>query len=126
MPAIRAREKGVALFVILAVVFVAVALAGTILNLMLSQTRLTHHQVSRIQAFYAAQAGMNYAFNRMRRDGCASYPCVWTICRSGCTQEEPGLPAAVNNVTITVYPKGGTIDGINNVTITANYLYAAP
>lgn len=43
------------------------AILGTILlNFMSSQTRFTHHQVSRIQAYYAALAGMNYAYERLR------------------------------------------------------------
>jgi len=64
------RDKsGVALFIVLATFFVIVILANVILNIMLSHSRLTHHQVSRIQAYYAAQAGVNYALEMLRSGG---------------------------------------------------------
>ncbi|MCX5714045.1 MAG: hypothetical protein NT033_04405, partial [Candidatus Omnitrophica bacterium] len=62
----KCKGRGTALFLVLAVVFVVVALANIILSFMHSQSRLTHHQVSRIQAYYAAQAGMNYALEQLR------------------------------------------------------------
>jgi Tfp pilus assembly protein PilX len=63
----RARNKGVALFIVIATIFVLILLANIILNLMLSQSRLTHHQVSRIQAYYASLAGVNYTYDALRR-----------------------------------------------------------
>lgn len=44
-------------------------LAGVVLSLISSQGRLTQHQVSRIQAQYAAQSGMNLAYEKLRIGG---------------------------------------------------------
>lgn len=59
-------KKGILLFMVLGMILIIVILAVVILSIISSQSRLTHHQVSRIQAFYAAQAGMNYAVEMLR------------------------------------------------------------
>ena len=61
-------EKGIALFMVLGTILIAVVLANVMLAMISSHGRLTHHQVSRIQAYYASQAGVNYA-NEMLRSG---------------------------------------------------------
>ncbi|MFH0790443.1 MAG: hypothetical protein V2A64_02320 [Candidatus Omnitrophota bacterium] len=60
------RNKGIALLMVLTTLLVAAILGAILMNFMASQARLTHHQVSRIQAYYAAFAGMNYAYERLR------------------------------------------------------------
>jgi Tfp pilus assembly protein PilX len=60
------NNKGVVLFVVLGVIIIVTTLSTVILRLMLSQSRLTHHQVSRIQAQYAAKAGMVFALEKLR------------------------------------------------------------
>lgn len=65
------NRRGVILFVVLGVIIVVVTLATVVLRIISSQSRLTHHQVSRIQAQYAAKAGMVLAFDKLRRG-------VWT------------------------------------------------
>ena len=60
------NDKGVVLLMVLSTIFIVVILANVVLTLITSQSRLTHHQVSRIQAYYAAQAGMNYALEQLR------------------------------------------------------------
>jgi Tfp pilus assembly protein PilO len=60
-------KKGVALFMVLATVLIIIVLANIVLTIVSSQARLTHHKVSRIQAYYAALAGMNYALNNLRK-----------------------------------------------------------
>ena len=62
----KLKNKGVALFVVLATVFVVVVLANIALNVMVSQSRFTHHKVGRIQAYYAAWAAINYANEMLR------------------------------------------------------------
>ncbi len=62
----RIKEKAIALFIVLATILVIIALANAILTIILSQSRLTHHQVSRIQAYYAAMAGINFALEQLR------------------------------------------------------------
>lgn len=59
-------KRGIVLFIVLGMLLIVVALAGVILNIVNSQARLTHHQASRIQAYYVAQAGMIYAAERLR------------------------------------------------------------
>ncbi len=63
----KLKERGVALFVVLATIFVVVLLANICLNIMVSQSRLTHHKVNRIQAYYAGWAVINYAQEELRR-----------------------------------------------------------
>lgn len=103
------NKRGVALFIVLATLFVVLILGNVILNIVSSQARLTHHQVSRIQAYYAAQAGMNYAFESLRTGSWlppgAGGSNTYYLC-NGCTTppniNEPDLPHSVSNVTIVV------------------------
>jgi len=60
------NKKGIALLTVLVVLLVVVALANGMLNIMLNQSRLTHHNVSRIQAYYAGIAGMKLAYENLR------------------------------------------------------------
>ncbi len=60
------HKKGVALLIVLGTLLVVVSLATVILSLILSHARLTHHQTSRIQAYYADMAGTNYALEQLR------------------------------------------------------------
>jgi len=61
------NKRGVVLFIVLGVVLVGVILAAVILSIVSSQSRLTHHQVSRIKAYYAAKGIMNYANEKLRK-----------------------------------------------------------
>ena len=60
------NNKGIVLLIVLATLLVVTILGNIILNTVLSQSRLTHHQISRIRAYYATQAGMNYAIEMLR------------------------------------------------------------
>lgn len=60
------NKKGVALILVLGILLVVAILANIILNSTLSQSSLTNYQVKRMQAYYAAQAGVNYAFEQLR------------------------------------------------------------
>lgn len=51
--------------VVLGIILVAVFLANVVLNIIGSHPRLTHHQISRIQAYYAAWAGVAYTYDRL-------------------------------------------------------------
>ena len=61
-----ANSKGIALILVLSFTLIVAILANITLIVIRSQSRLTHHQLSRIQAIYAAQAGMNYALEKLR------------------------------------------------------------
>jgi len=121
------NNKGIALFIVLMTVIISIILANIVLGLMLTQNRLSHHTVSRIQAYYAGLAGVRYA-NEMIRTG------VWTAANSklptdsgspvgtgsntkcyllcptsSCTSStctvltaDSALPPTINSVTITV------------------------
>jgi len=63
---IRFEKKGVVLLIVLGMLLVVVSLVTVMLSFILSHARLTHHQTSRIQAYYASMAGINYALEKLR------------------------------------------------------------
>jgi len=62
----RIQERGIILFIVLATIFVVILLGNVVLGIISSQSRLTRHKVSRIQSYYAALAGVNFAFDKLR------------------------------------------------------------
>jgi len=60
------KRKSAALVLVLFVLFSVLVVAHIALIFFSSQSRLSHHQVSRIQAYYAGMAGINYAFEQLR------------------------------------------------------------
>jgi len=120
----KMNKKGAALFLVLAIIFGVILLSGVVLNLITNQSKLTDHQVKRMQAYYAAQAGMNYGFEQLRIADAASpwltdttSSRTFRICGSAyaaiaspaslCTGEnitEPSFPPIINYVNITVGP----------------------
>ncbi len=129
------NKKGMILFIVLGVVLVVGILAIVVLRLISSHARLTHHQVTRIQAQYAAKAGMLYALDKLRRDDDACwassgtytrYLCRGTaagVCTGGCVVIEPYLPPAINYVSIVVSDPGTGILGTRQVSATAEFTY---
>ena len=113
-----ANRRGFALYLVLTILMVVVILANVVLNLITSQSKLTHHQIKRIQAYYAAQAGINYALENLRVNNAAwmssaGNPKTYYICRQAggpgpCSSvvapniTDIDLPAAVGYVEITV------------------------
>jgi len=103
---IRFKKKGVVLLIVLGMLLVVTSLATVILSLILSHSRLTYHQTSRIQAYYAAQAGMNYALERLRTG-------VWTFIPNSCYPTsclvtDPDFPSSVTQVRVIFCPVGVT------------------
>jgi Tfp pilus assembly protein PilX len=101
-------KKGIALFMVLGTLLVVVILAFIMLNIILSHSRLTQHQVNRIQAYYAAMAGINYALEQLRIG-------AWTFnnpnnsCQDpvGCNlPPDPDFPNAIQYVNIIFCPTG--------------------
>lgn len=117
-------HKGIALYIVLATLLIVIILANVVLSIILSQSRLTHHQVSRIQSYYACLAGMNYAFEQLRRGN-------WTAGNNYTMPFDSGdfkpLSILGNSVSITITPPGP--DCVNPpgnsscVSIAANYTY---
>jgi Tfp pilus assembly protein PilX len=116
-------RSGMALYIVLSVLIVVSLVAGMFLNLILSQSTLTQHQVSRTQAYFAGRMGMNYAIEMLRQND-TNWPPTGvynrTICRTGCTKNEPDLPAAINNITISVGPVDAAT-GIRPINVSVNY-----
>ncbi len=118
---------------VLATLLIVLILASVLLNIMLSQSRFTQHQTGRIQAYFASQAGLNYAIEKLRL---GNDPLNWpfpaagnysrTLCRSGCDVIESALPFSVSLVNITVYAPNspGCLNPPQNaycISATANY-----
>lgn len=131
------NKKAVVLYIVLATLLIVVILAGALLNFTVSHSRLTHHSASRIQAYYAALAGINYALEQVRT-GSWSIPSsgnsyTRNLCRT-CTPpniQEPNLPASVSNVAILVADKDAVgcdpPTGISVcVSATSTYTYTMP
>jgi Tfp pilus assembly protein PilX len=125
------HKKGVVLLIVLGTLLVVASLATVILSLILSHARLTHHQTSRIQAYYAAMAGVNYALEQLRTGSCtAGSPCTMPPFAS-----DDFKPASIvgNSISITIISAGsaGCLSppapaGGACVSATANYTYTTP
>jgi Tfp pilus assembly protein PilX len=132
------RIKGVALVLVLATILVAVILGTAIIKLMSSQARLTHHQLSRIQAYYASQAAINYAREKLRTGAWVpGTDCNTTT--SLCNAGTVGLdlsptgdfkPNSITAMSLVITPSGvgscGRTDIKACISCTATYTYTTP
>ena len=129
----KLRDKeGVVLFVVLGTIFIVIILSAIILQIISSQSRLTHHQVSRIQAYYASQAGMVYALEELRIGGWVPNPPAGQIkyaCLNGCvdsvteTYTIPADTAIPYHVQVAIYPLDSGINGTTRLDIKTEYTY---
>jgi hypothetical protein len=96
---------------------IVTALSQVVLTIILNQARLTHHQVSKIQAYYATLAAMNLARESLRLGYWATG--TYTLCASGCTVNDPNIPY---RVTITI---GGAnaATGVRQIALSTDYTY---
>lgn len=62
------------MLIVLGTLLMVIVLANIILGLISSQSRLTHHQVSRIKSSYLAQGMLNYANEMLRKGSWAANP----------------------------------------------------
>ncbi|MBM3244224.1 MAG: hypothetical protein FJZ15_00325 [Candidatus Omnitrophica bacterium] len=100
------RNKGIALFLSLAVAAIVIVLANIIMNIMLSQSKLTHHQIGRIQAYYAGLAGINLALENLRT-GTWHYSGGNTCQNAGdCPIADTAFPNSVQSVEVIFCPPG--------------------
>jgi len=112
---------------VLVIILVVIALAQGVLSIILNQSRLTHHNVSRIGAYYAAMAGVNYALDRLRNNDPNWIPAspstaVWHyMCRDvsvapclndAASIDEPNLSSAIQFVLVRVAVAGAPV--VNN------------
>ncbi|MDD5108850.1 MAG: hypothetical protein PHC29_05010 [Candidatus Omnitrophica bacterium] len=121
-------KKGIILLIVLGVILLVVTLTTVILRIISNQSRLTHHQVSRIQAQYAVKAGVIYALDKLRRNDDVGWPAsgeyIKTMCKTGCDINEPDLPKSIQRVDITVYNTGTGISGTRKISAKATYTYS--
>jgi Tfp pilus assembly protein PilX len=97
-------KKGVLLFIVLMTIMIVIILGNIILSIMLSQGRLTTHQLSRIQAHYAAMAGITYAYEMLRLGSAAG---GWDPPAAGCDSKPPlidsDFPQSINNQRVSIW-----------------------
>ncbi|MGE5308060.1 MAG: PilX N-terminal domain-containing pilus assembly protein [Deltaproteobacteria bacterium] len=125
-------SRGVALYLVLAILLIVSILTTVLLSAITSQSKLSDHQVRRIQAYYAAQAGINYALESLRVNDpqwitdTASGKTLY-MCRNqfACPVNPPNvtessLPWTINYVKIYVGPLDPAT-GLRSVSASANY-----
>jgi len=101
---VKRSQSGVVMLVVLGAIMVVIILANIIMTLMSSQSRLTHHQVSRIQAYYAAMGAINYTYEQLRQR-------VWQAGETHTIPFDLGndfRPASIVSVTVTIVPSQNT------------------
>ncbi len=130
------NKRGVAMYLVLGVLLVVVILTNVVLSLISSQSKLTNHQVRRVQAYYAAQAGINYALEQLRLGNASWTPTTASsitqyLCRSTASPPcpsgspavvDPSLPNSINSVTILLGPKNA-VTNTTPVSASANYTF---
>jgi Tfp pilus assembly protein PilX len=131
-------KRGMALYVVLTMLLMLSILASIILNFVSSQSSLSNHQIKRIQAYYAAQAGINYALELLRLNNvtydnggnggnfriCGNdYSSTHAaICGGLGNITETSLPASINYVDLFIGPVN---PAFNNRTVNATVNYTA-
>ena len=126
------KSKGVTLILVLSFILVSIILANAAAIFMRTQTKLSHYKLIRIQAFYAAQAGMNYALEELR-DGSWVAGTDCTDALNGCdvyaTLFATGdfSPASISKVTVTIWEDGAAgipsncLSGVDCIQVTTTY-----
>jgi Tfp pilus assembly protein PilX len=126
-------KKGMILFIVIGIIMVVVVLSTVILRVATVHARLTHHQVTRIQAQYAAKAAVIYTLYKMHEDPTwfattPASPVTKTMCRGGCDINEPLLPSSIQSISITIYdpaapaPNQGIL-GSRKISAKVDYTY---
>jgi Tfp pilus assembly protein PilX len=91
----KISRKGVALFMVLATILIVVVLANVVLTIISNHSRLTRHEVGRIQAYYAAQAGLVYTMEQIRN---GTWPFSGAAERYYCFEDSGGTAQCVDAV----------------------------
>jgi Tfp pilus assembly protein PilX len=120
---LKTNRRGVALIMVLGTLLVVLTLANIILNIILSQSRLTHHQVSRIQAYYAGLAGVNYAIDKLRLGNDPEWSVTGNYTHN---LTDPDFPPYIQLVEIFVDEPGSGINGTRRIVVSVDYTYTVP
>jgi hypothetical protein len=122
-------KRGMILFIVIGVVMVVVVLATVVLTIIANQSRLTHHMVSRVQAHYAAKAGIVYALEKLRlgrsNGGWAYISAVDNDCPNATPCSIPGdlgyatpvlagFPPSIKSIKVIFCPAGIKCDKASN------------
>ena len=114
---------------VLVIILVVIALAQGVLSIILNQSRLTHHNVSRISAYYAAMAGINLAYENLRTN-------TWEYGSSYCINpanaacnsldldhkiSDPSIPYEAMITFGAQFPGGAGPSGTTPISVTTNY-----
>jgi Tfp pilus assembly protein PilX len=104
------RRRGIALYMVVCMLIVVLALAFVVANLLSSHFRFTHHEVQRIRAYYAAMAGLVVSYDQLRRgDWPTNAGSTHSLfCTGTCEFPDAAIPFTVD---ITVGAPGTSIDG---------------
>jgi Tfp pilus assembly protein PilX len=116
MPELKRDTKGVLLIIVLGTIIVVTLLATVILRIFSNQYRLTNHNITRIQAYYVALAGINHAMELLRT---GQYPAGTPPYTYNLTDQS--FPPVIANKTVLVNINGS----ITNATIKASINYNA-
>ncbi len=100
-------KRGALLFIVIMTIVVAVILGNVILNMMLSQGRLSLFELRRIQAKYASMAGINWAYQNLRTENWAM-PAAGNCERRSLTDGDTAFPSSINYVDVYVASPGAT------------------
>ncbi len=105
-------RKSVVLTVVIGIMLVILALAFAALHLMTQESRIVEHKIRRTKAFFASQAGMVDALDRLRK-GTVVLPTIGSPTTYPLSETLNGLP---NPPQITIVARG---DAPNNCLNTA-------
>ncbi|MBU0709913.1 MAG: hypothetical protein KJ793_04270 [Candidatus Omnitrophica bacterium] len=119
MDKLNSQKSGVALLIALGTVLMVAILGLVFLRHISSSSSLTQHQVGRTQAYYAAKAGLNYAYDKLRKGEWQTTPVYYGILNddpalscpgtSGGCITEPEFPRTIEAVWIGVVRNGESI-----------------
>lgn len=118
----RSKQKAIALLVVLGTFVILMLIASLVMTMFLSHFRLTWHSVIRTQALYAAEAGIIYAFEKLRLNNDPAWPepknrperkYTHSLCNAGihdpdCVFTDDTFPVFIKKVRITVVDKNCT------------------
>lgn len=133
MPQRKAAQRGVVLLVVLGTIITVMFLAGAVLTVIVNNSRLSHHQIERIKAYYAGKAMMNYTLDEIRT---GNWSIDDTLNKYACHRDCSGLgvaspdfdisddPDIRYNVLVTIYPKNKALSNtVTQLDVKTDYIY---
>ena len=102
-------KRGIILFIVIGIIMVVVILSTVTLRIVAIHSRLIHHQVSRVQAMYAAKAGIVYALEKLRLgDWVYTVSPAHNDCAGSgdCPVTDSGFPSSIKSVMVIFCPSG--------------------